>query len=184
MVSDQVIRHPWVNSFDPKEVVEGLPCAERYLFAAGMLTPNRISDQPADEVSGLVQANMTAPMMLCEAALQHPRSRVCVIGSMSGIDGSYNDTYAAAKAGLHHYVQHRRLGPQQQLVCVAPAIIEDAGMTWRRHDLDLVHARVRSEPKGRLLRAEEIADVVRYLLYDASVMLTNCVLPVDGGRRC
>ena len=59
----------------------------------------------------------------------------CVIGSESGFVGSFDRAYAAAEGSDYIGTSRRRYCKEhsgQQLVCVSPGIIGDAGMTTRR----------------------------------------------------
>ena len=158
--------------------------ADRHVLATGILWDNPIMCQPWPEIKESLFVNLILPVKLCEAVIRsNPRARICVVGSESGIKGSYDTTYALAKAALHRYVETRRVGAHQQLVCVAPTIIWDSGMTQRRKDKDLLSERAKSWPKGRLLMAAEVAAVIYALLYVASDYMTNVVVPIDGGNR-
>ena len=72
-------------------------------------------------------------------------------------------------------------GPQQQLVAVAPSIIEDSGMTKVRTDHENLAARCQANPKGRFLKAIEVARLVRFLLYDDKGYINNTVIEMNGG---
>src|SRR5712671_2878830 len=106
---------------------------DRYLFCQGLLYGKRRMDMIGDEVSETYKINYASIACTCELILEcNPVARICVIGSESGISGSYDECYADAKRLLHHYVETKRIRSKQQLVCVAPSIIGDAGMTIRR----------------------------------------------------
>ncbi len=124
--------------------------AERYLFAAGHLEATTILEQGAAEIARHLAVNLMAPVKAAEHVLaRNPVARICVVGSESAIKGSHNTTYGVAKAALHRYVETRRLEyPGQQLVCVAPGMIADSGMTRRRADQHNVEA---SRPGARAI---------------------------------
>jgi NAD(P)-dependent dehydrogenase (short-subunit alcohol dehydrogenase family) len=112
-----------------------IPDADRFVLAHGLLHQKPFREQSEDEVLASIHINLLSVMRLCERILTtREDARICVIGSESGFNGSYDDTYAVSKAGVHLYVQSRRVGPRQLLACVAPPIIADSGMTRRRHD--------------------------------------------------
>jgi short-subunit dehydrogenase len=141
-----------------------IPEAERFVLAAGLLVGKPIAQQSALEIENTLTVNLVSPMRICEKILgTNDRARICVIGSESGIFGSYDETYAAAKAGLHNYIQSRRILPSQQLVCVAPPIISDAGMTIRRDDYPEILT------KRRTVTSQQVAIVIRQLLYGPPV---------------
>lgn len=157
---------------------------DRFLLCAGMLHQKKIAVQSPAEVRESLAVNLISAVRICEAALDaSPRARICVLGSDSGFKGSYDTTYAVAKAGLHRYVETRALAPGQQLVAVAPHIIWDTGMTQRRADLAALRERAQKEPMRRYLRAAEVARLIRFLLYEDEGAITNTVIRMNGGRH-
>jgi NAD(P)-dependent dehydrogenase (short-subunit alcohol dehydrogenase family) len=159
--------------------------ADRYLFCAGVLVGKRIGDQSWPETAETFRVNFDLVARACEAIFaSNGRARVCVIGSESGISGSYDAAYGASKAALHHYVETKRLNaPGQQLVAIAPSIIADAGMTTRRSDLEQLEARRRAHPKKRFLRAVEVARLVHHVLYVDEGYLSGVVIRMNGGQQ-
>lgn len=158
--------------------------ADRYFLCAGVLRPIPLKDQYPEEIAESLQVNLIRPMQLCDEILaRNERARIVVMGSESGYSWSYDGAYAAAKAALHRYVETKKLGPHQQLVCVAPSIIGDAGMTERREDKDNLARREREHPKGRFLRAIEVARLVHFLLYVDEGYVSNTVVRMNGGGR-
>jgi len=156
---------------------------DRYVLAAGLLLPKRISDQSFAESARSLAINLTSTVRICEHLLTgNPRARIAVLGSES-FRGSFDTTYFLAKAGVNAYVQQRRLPhPGQQLVVVSPTIILDSGMTRRRHDPDRVAERAARAPKHRFLRAAEVSRLLHYVLYVDEGMLTNTVVSLNGGE--
>jgi NAD(P)-dependent dehydrogenase (short-subunit alcohol dehydrogenase family) len=155
---------------------------DRYLFCAGVLRPKTLREQTANEVDESIEANLLRPMRACESILSvNAKARIAVMGSESGFSWSYDGTYAAAKAALHRYVETKKLKPDQQLVCVAPSIIEDCGMTLRREDTENLERRRKAHPKQRFLKAVEIARLIHFLLYVDQGYISNTVIRVNGG---
>ncbi len=160
------------------------PICNRYLLCAGVLRPKRIADQSPEEIAETFRVNCSWPIQFCDDMLEkNPEARICVVGSESGFSGSFDGAYAAAKAGLHRYVETKQLGPFQQLVCVAPSIIEDAGMTTSRADKDVLEVRRTLHPKRRFLKALEVARMIKHLLYVDEGYTTGTVVRMNGGGR-
>jgi len=92
--------------------------------------------------------------------------------------------YSSAKAGLIGLTKAvaRELSPSGINVnAVAPGIVETdliAGMSEQRREELLRHI-----PQKRFGKAEEIAEVVLFLVSDAAAYITGQVLCVDGGLR-
>lgn len=142
-----------------------IPAVDRFVLAAGVLVGKRLSEQTPDEIGRGLAVNAVNVARLCDAILDaRPKARICVIGSESGIRGSHDAVYAMSKAAVHQYVETRRTGRDQQLVAVAPHIILDSGMTRRRHDFAALVDDV--EHGKRFIRARDVAQCVRFLLWD------------------
>jgi 3-oxoacyl-[acyl-carrier protein] reductase len=105
---------------------------------------------------------------------------VSSVVALLGVAGQAN--YAASKAGLHGLTRSmtRELAPRNIRVnVIAPGFIE-TDMT--RELSDDVRADYCSRiPMKRMGLPNEIAEVVAFLLSDASSYITGVVLPVDGG---
>lgn len=128
--------------------------------------------------------NFKKTVEICEYILGwSSHARICVIGSESGIAGSYDHEYAGSKAALHQYIETRGVGPHQQLVGIAPSIIADAGMTLRRPDQEALAQRAAAHPKGRFLMSEEVARLAYFLLYTDKGYITNTVIRMNGGSH-
>lgn len=161
-----------LEAYEPIERIEAdLPLTNKFVLAAGVLVGKPIADMSTLEAYDTVYVNLISTMRLCEHILQIPNARICVIGSFSGIKGSYDELYGASKAGIHHYIKTRKVLDTQQLIGVAPTIISDSGMTERRGDYPEVLE------KRKTVTAKEVADVV-YGLLTMSPPLSNEVVPI------
>lgn len=158
------------------------PECDRYFLCAGLLRPKTLLEQTADERLEVFRVNCSWPIELCDKILsRNEAARICVMGSDSGFAWSYDGAYAAAKAGLHRYVETKRLKPRQQLMCVAPSIIADTGMTLAREDRDNLERRRLEHPKGRFIKAVEVAKLVHFILYVDEGYLSGHVIRMNGG---
>lgn len=128
----RIVAYPNLDMFDCELKI---PDADRYILAAGVLHQEKMKDQTGRQIMTSLSVNFINVVRICEEILEkNEHARICVIGSESAYGGSFDETYAGAKAALHRYVEKRTLRAHQQLVCVSPPIISDAGMTLRRHD--------------------------------------------------
>ena len=166
-----------------EEVIRnGVVGASRFVLCAGRMTPSRLASQTGENIAETMEVNCFQPIRLCEYVLQHvDNARICVIGSESAYTWSFDDAYAASKAALHRYVETKKLGPNQQLICVAPSIISDTGMTERRTDLENLERRRQEHPKKRFLKAAEVARLIHFLLYVDEGYLSGQVIRMNGG---
>lgn len=158
--------------------------ADRIVLCHGTLATERFRTRSTEDVNDSLTINLLSFVRIAEIALEgNPQARICVVGSESGLKGSYDICYALAKAALHKYVEERQiLHPGQQLVCVAPSTIADAGMTMRRHDQDRVQTVMASTPKGRGLTSREVAKMLHFLLFEDEGYTSNTVIAMNGGK--
>jgi NAD(P)-dependent dehydrogenase (short-subunit alcohol dehydrogenase family) len=158
--------------------------ADRFFFAQGHLTAQSAATMSSADMIAIAEANWLDVVEKCERVLAHNHTaRICLMGSESGFKGSFNEVYANSKAALHHYVETKHLKwPQQQLVAVAPTVIEDTGMTQRRHDLDRIMKMGAARRRGHWLYAKDVARMVKFLLYEDSGAVCNTVVRMTGGN--
>lgn len=176
--------HPEDMRFVPRNELAPVD-ADRYLFCQGFLAGRRIGDQSKEEIAEAFHVNAAITMCECDHILDcNPIARICIIGSESGYSWSHDSAYAGSKAAIHHYVENKRLGhPGQQIVCIAPGIITNAGMTLRRDDQSSLARRKKLHPKGRFANCDEVARLIYYLLYLDTGYTTNVVIRMTGGEH-
>jgi NAD(P)-dependent dehydrogenase (short-subunit alcohol dehydrogenase family) len=158
---------------------------DRYLFAQGYLagkSPDEISREEKERTSwtnfGSIAADLDALFAINRSA------KVVVLGSESAFSGSFDEDYAISKRRLSEYVEAKRLHfPDQQLVCIAPSIIADAGMTTRRTDAARLEERAALHPKERFVLAAEVARLAYYVLYQDSGYLSGVTIRLHGGSH-
>ena len=134
--------------------------AERFVLAAGVLHQKPLLDQSHSDIVSSVSINLINAARLIETILHRvPNAHVAVIGSQSGNSGSYDMTYALCKSALHQFVRWRKVSADQVLVCIAPPIIADSGMTRRRKDYPSVLQ------ERRTVQAMDVAALVEKALW-------------------
>jgi NAD(P)-dependent dehydrogenase (short-subunit alcohol dehydrogenase family) len=172
---------------DPVPVERGScnTTAERHLFCQGLLNGKIIGQQTAKEIADTFEANFNMVVRQCDLIIgTNDKARICVIGSESGFAGSFDGAYAGAKAALHRYVETKKLRtPDQQLICIAPGIVDDLGMTTRRMDYDKLARREKEHPKGRFLHSSEVCRLVKHVLYVDDGYLSGTVIRMNGGEH-
>ncbi len=158
---------------------------DAYLICCGYLAGKCLGEITDEELHRTVSANWVEPARLCDRILEsNDHARICVIGSESGISGSFDQAYAGAKAALHLYVQTKQLRtPDQQLFAVAPHIVADSGMTLRRSDQDRVAASAACHRAARHISAMEVAEVAANGLFGHTRFLSNTVVSLRGDKR-
>ncbi|MGY3266704.1 pteridine reductase [Lysobacter sp. HA35] len=142
----------------------------------GTVTPAQWDD--------LFASNARAPFFLAQAAAPHLRA---TRGAIVNITDIYADrplpqhsVYCMAKAALVMATKSLalELGPDVRVNAIAPGAI-----LWPENDGDTAarDAMLARTPLGRTGTPEDIADAVRWLMFDAAYC-TGQVIAVDGGR--
>lgn len=131
-----------------------------------------------------IKINLISILRICEIALnKNPKVRIAIMGSKSGIKGSYDIIYALTKASLHKYVEERKIKyPEQQIFCISPSTIIDAGITTRRNDQNNVKKSIEANPKKRGINCKEISNLLYSFLFEQTDYISNTVIRVDGGK--
>lgn len=172
------------------EVMGGL---DGLVSNAGIGAVGTVTDNPDQEWIGVLDVNVLGLVRLMRACLPHLRlsetPSVVVTGSVVAEKGFANRAlYSASKGAVH------ALG----LAMAADLLVEgirvnvvSPGTTdtpWVRRLLDLSDdpeaqrtALMSRQPLGRLVRPEEVAHAICYLLSTESASTTGVVLNVDGG---
>ena len=172
------------DMFMRRRCAELPPDLDAYLICAGYLAGKSLAEISHEQAERTWNINFIEPARLCDRIIAaKDKVRICLIGSQSGIRGSHDMAYAGAKAALHLYVRTKRLRtPDQQIVCLAPHIIADSGMTGRRSDQDRVEASAAAHRAGRHITAAEVAEVAALALFEATIFLSNTVIDLGGDR--
>ncbi|EJG2003337.1 SDR family oxidoreductase [Vibrio parahaemolyticus] len=158
--------------------------SEYYVFSVGVLYPKNINQQSTDEVFNSISVNLISVVRICEYILsKNKKAKIIIIGSESGKKGSFDTTYFLSKSALKKYVQERHLEHEdQQILLISPSVIEDAGMTVRRSDIDTLEKNKQLHPKKRFLTSKEISGLVRFIIESKFDYLSNCEIEVNGGK--
>jgi NAD(P)-dependent dehydrogenase (short-subunit alcohol dehydrogenase family) len=156
----------------------------RYLITKGYLAGHRFGEYEQGEIEVTWRSNYTSIAQRCDKIIAtNPDARICIIGSESGYAGSFDMAYGGAKAAMHLYIQTKRLtAPGQQLVGIAPTVIEDSEMTQRRVDFDACIARGEARRRGHWLRAMDVARLAHFLLFTDDGTVSNVVIRQNGGN--
>lgn len=156
--------------------------------AGGILKRDVIGDASFDIVSGTINLNLVAPMMLASylmpslrrAADAGGRADVVNITSIAARTGSPTSTfYGAAKAGLENFTRGlaKEVGPAIRVNSVSPGVIETPF-----HDVtsqEQMDRWLAATPVRHHGRPEDIAAAVRFVL--ANEFMTGGLVPVNGG---
>ena len=139
---------------------------------AGMLGPLRplieTTDADVDRVFDLnVRAVYACTRLVARHMIERGRGSIVSIASVAGKDGPRNASiYGASKAAVIGFTKSwakELAGHGIRVNCVAPALIEATGMQGEMPK-DYARDSVSRIPLGRLARADEVANIVAFLL--------------------
>ncbi len=151
--------------------IDGLVCN------AGISLSELLTHTTDEQLDKIMKTNCDGVFYCCREAAKEmiacQSGSIVNISSMWGISGSSAESaYSASKAaviGLSKALA-KELGPSGIRVnCVAPGVEEDMKDLAER------------TPLGRIGKAEEVADLVYYLIGDESSFVTGQIISCDGG---
>lgn len=154
-----------------------------YLFLNhGLLVGDKLKDYNDQEIIKALYVNLVSVAMVLERLVLINKMRTVVMSSISGKVGSYDTLYATTKAGVDLLIKSfaPQLPSDSRLNAISPGIIEDAGMTTVRNDLDVLAAKKQKTPTKVFCSSMEVAQLSYYLLFEAR-NLTGENLNVNGG---
>ncbi|MBI0313459.1 MULTISPECIES: SDR family NAD(P)-dependent oxidoreductase [Streptomyces violaceusniger group] len=196
-------REPFTRALDvtEPELLERFvdAAAERFsgldgvVACAGGARGRGIEDAAPQDWSVTWEMNVGHTARLVRAAVPHLRraggGSVVVIASISGWKPGPQAQYGAAKAAQIHLAASlaRELGPDGIRVnAVSPGSMLIPGKRWDRMRTEEpeAYARFTAElPRGELVTPREVAQVVAFLLSDASSGVSGAHLPVDRAQN-
>lgn len=136
------------------------------------------------DITDQICINLTSIIRICEIALStNPKARIIILGSESGLKGSYDIIYALTKSSIHKYVEERKIKyKDQQLLCLAPSTISDGKMTLKRKDKKNVKKSININPKKRGIKSKEISIFIYKLLFEITDYVSNTTIHINGGK--
>ena len=131
-----------------------------------------------------IKVNLLSILEISEIALNfNKKARIFIMGSESGVKGSFDILYGLTKASLHKYIEERKIiYKNQQLVGIAPSTIIDGKITVQRKDKWNVKKSLSLNPKKRGIYSEEISRLIYSLIFHNTDYITNTIIHVNGGK--
>ena len=170
-------------NFDKDKINLIKKCDKIFLFHSILSNKKHLSKN-YKEIQEQLNTNLLSTINICEIALLNNKNvQIFILGSESGLKGSFDIIYALTKSSIHKYVEERKIFfKNQQLVCIAPSTIIDAKMTINRKDKNNVKKSINNNPKKRGLYSKEISKLIYDLSFNNSKYLSNTVIHVNGGK--
>lgn len=143
---------------------------------------------PTEEWRRTLDANLTASMVLARELVPGMKrrgwGRVVNISAGSAYINNHA-TYGLVKDALGSFTAALALeaGPEVTVNAVAPGQIEESAPDVSAIDPTFVERALARTPTRRLVRRDEVAEVVGLLCEPVFDQLTGAVLPLDGGWR-
>lgn len=155
---------------------------------AGINSPSPFADIDAGDFTAIQQVNVTAPFLLCRAALPGMKGRgwgriVNIASVWSKIAKEGRASYSTSKFALDGLTKALAAEVTEFGIlanCVSPGII-DTEMTRNALDDEQLRALVDQVPAKRLGQPAEIAAVVAWLAGPENTFISGQNIAVDGG---
>ena len=162
--------------------------------AAGVIASGSVDATTDDAWDAMFAVNVRAPFRLLRDAAPHlvaARGAVVNVSSVTGLRAFPGlASYCASKAALDHFTRAAALdlAPKGVRVnAVNPGVVvtnlhKRGGMDDARYAAFLEHAKT-THPLGRPGSADEIAELIAFLLSEKSGWITGETIAIDGGRH-
>ena len=174
-----------------REVVDQVTSAfggiDALINNAGIRNDALLYNMTAEQWREVLDTNLGGAFAMTQAVLplmmKQRRGAIVNVASLSGLHGVIGQTnYSAAKGGL--IAMTRSLAREVarsgiRVNCVAPGLVDTdmlAGL-----DAEVRKEMVRAIPMRRIIKPQEVAAAIAFLLGDDAAAITGQVLCVDGG---
>jgi 3-oxoacyl-[acyl-carrier protein] reductase len=159
------------------------------VHCAGIAGPNAsVAEYPVAEWRRVIDVDLNGTFYVNQAIVRrmiaHGYGRIVNVASIAGKEGNPNaSAYSAAKAGVIGLT--KSLGKETAHLdiavnCITPAVVKTRmlGEMSQQH-VDYILSKI---PRQRFLEANEIADMVAWLVSEKNSFTTGAVFDISGGR--
>lgn len=178
------------NGEDIDRLVNGCPALQGVVHCAGVGDRTMLKMAREKDIERVMKTNFDAPVLLQRTLLKkkkiEPSASIVFVASRAPYaPAPGNGLYAASKGALIAYAKVLGLELANQLIrvnCVCPAMVwtelvqRDAELTGTDY-----HEAEKAYPLKRYGKPEDIANLIVYLLSDASCWMTGSCIDITGG---
>lgn len=155
---------------------------------AGITRDASLHKMTPEQWGEVMRTNLDSLFNMCRAVIPGMRERRCGrvvnLSSINGQRGQAGQTnYAASKAAVLGFTRSLALENAHRGItvnAVAPGYC-DTDMVAAMPG-DVIRATIAAIPVGRLGRAEEIAELIAFLVREDAGFLTGATIPINGGQ--
>jgi NAD(P)-dependent dehydrogenase (short-subunit alcohol dehydrogenase family) len=173
---------------DVRLLFSGLDRVDALINCAGTAGANRLDGDDA-LWHAIIGSNLHGTYHCCKAALPllpNGTGRIVNVASVLGLRGVSDQTaYCAAKHGVVGFTRALALALAPRGITVnalCPGWIDTDMARQRFAELGITAEQAAADvPTGRLIRPEEVADAILWLLRPESASITGQALPLEGG---
>ena len=96
-------------NFDKKKIDLIKKC-DKIFLCHSILSNKKHLLKSEDEIYNQLKINLLSKIKICEISLKYnPKARIFIIGSESGLKGSYDIIYGLSKSSINKYVEERKI---------------------------------------------------------------------------